>query len=474
MPDSIPKYTLAVGAIFKNEGHCLKEWIEHYIFHGAQHFYLINDQSTDNFAEILQPYIDKGYVTLNSPIWDRYMGRQHDMYNTLILPNLKMTEWLLMVDLDEFMWSPTSQDLHWVLSRIPNVGQIQVEHTLFGSNGHKEQPKSLVKGFIRRSVDSPSQNPGLRKYFIKSTYAFSSLNLHHATFVNKEDENNHFIVLNDPYFVLNHYNCQSETFWKNVKCTRGDADEYKVRDMELFKLNDQNDVEDKRLVDQNASMIPCVPDEPSVDFHVFILSVKENLSRRANVEAMATTFRAMGVEVEIFDAFYWKTTDVMKLMAEYGVTYSAPNNYVSLSQVGCFLSHYAIWRRLATFDGTKHYIILEDDMKCAPDFTLADLSSALPKDYDMVYLWKHPAKLEHYEAHHVPGQAYATFYPQWGTTAYMITPSIAQTLLKQIKTLYAPIDDMLIKDVWGNLKTFIMKKDYFTTGTFPSMIFGEV
>ena len=113
-------------------------------------------------------------------------------------------------------------------------------------------------------------------------------------------------------------------------------------------------------------------------------------------------------------------------------------------------------------------------MEFAPDFTLADLSSALPKEYDMVYLWKHPATLDHYEAHHVPGQAYATFYPQWGTTAYMITPKIARLLLKQIKTLYAPIDDMLIKDIMGSLKTFIMKKDYFTTGTFPSMIFGEV
>ena len=48
-----------IGAIFKNEAHIMKEWIEHYLYHGIEHIYLINDFSTDNFLEILQPFIDK-------------------------------------------------------------------------------------------------------------------------------------------------------------------------------------------------------------------------------------------------------------------------------------------------------------------------------------------------------------------------------------------------------------------------------
>ena len=472
MSESTPKYRLAVGAIFKNEGHCLKEWLEHYIYHGVEHFYLINDQSTDNYAEILQPYIEKGFITLNSPIWSRYMGRQHDMYNTYILPYLKTTDWLLMVDLDEFMWSHTSNDLHWVLSRIPNVGQIQVEHTLFGSNGHKKQPKSLVKGFTRRSAESPSQNPGLRKYFIKSSYEFSSLNLHHATFVNKEDEKNHFVVLNQPHFVLNHYNCQSESFWKDVKCMRGDADEYKVRDMELFKLNDQNDVEDTLLRDVNAGMVPVVPDKLP-KYHVFIISVRESLIRRPHAVALKEKLIRKGVQTDILDAFYWKTCDVMKALADYGLTYTAPNNNVSLSAVGCFLSHYKLWKRIAAADPTERFIVLEDDMDIGPEFDLTELTETLPSQYDIVYLWKRPEQAAQQPSHIVAGEAYSTYYTQWGTNAYMITPSAAKYCLDTIKTLDLPVDYLLIKYIFNNIKSFIMVKDYFNQQEFKSILLGH-
>ena len=51
-------YKLSVGALFKNEASILKEWIEHYLHHGVEHFYLINDNSTDNFLDVLQPYVE--------------------------------------------------------------------------------------------------------------------------------------------------------------------------------------------------------------------------------------------------------------------------------------------------------------------------------------------------------------------------------------------------------------------------------
>lgn len=52
-------FYFTIGAIFKNESHILKEWIEHYFYHGVEHIYLINDNSTDNFLNILEPYIKK-------------------------------------------------------------------------------------------------------------------------------------------------------------------------------------------------------------------------------------------------------------------------------------------------------------------------------------------------------------------------------------------------------------------------------
>jgi 5-bromo-4-chloroindolyl phosphate hydrolysis protein len=75
----------------------------------------------------------------------------------------------------------------------------------------------------------------------------------------KEHEKNNFIVLSEQYFVLNHYNCQSEEFWRNVKCTRGDVNEYKTRTIDDFAALDQNDVVDTRLRDRRPRAHPDYP-----------------------------------------------------------------------------------------------------------------------------------------------------------------------------------------------------------------------
>ena len=51
------KYYFSVAAMFKNESWTLKEWVEHYKLHGADHIYLVDDFSDDDYLPILQPYI---------------------------------------------------------------------------------------------------------------------------------------------------------------------------------------------------------------------------------------------------------------------------------------------------------------------------------------------------------------------------------------------------------------------------------
>ena len=72
-------YKFVIASVFKNEGHILKEWIEHYLHWGAEHFYLVNDFSTDNYLEILDLYQDK--VTLfHNDIVTKEAGRQPMIY----------------------------------------------------------------------------------------------------------------------------------------------------------------------------------------------------------------------------------------------------------------------------------------------------------------------------------------------------------------------------------------------------------
>lgn len=254
-------YFFSVGAMFRNEAHCIKEWIEHYLHQGAEHFYLVNDHSTDNSVEILQPYLDRGLVTLytsDSPP-PHYVGFQRNSYNKYILPHLnnKETKWLLMCDLDEFAWSPEFDKLTQFLSEyVWMLAQVQVIPTLFGSNNLEKQPRSLVQGFTRCTADIPTKC-GTYKYFVNSDYRFTSLNVHGADPENPEYLSfKYYMIIGGDFIRLNHYINQSKEFWLNVKCARGDADGYLQRDMTLFEAYDAqaNQVEDLTLAEINKDL----------------------------------------------------------------------------------------------------------------------------------------------------------------------------------------------------------------------------
>jgi hypothetical protein len=257
---TIKKYKLAVGAIFKNEEHCIIEWIEHYLYHGVEHFYLIDDSSNDTSVDKCKPYIEKGLITLfnQEHQWSNYYGRQRDMYNHYILPHIQETQWLAMVDLDEFLWSPLSINLSELLmNQCMHYGQIQISCNHFGSSGYKTQPENIVGHFFMRTAEEPSQGiVGLRKYVINTNFEFSSLNVHHADFANKElyENEKYFIVINNNFLILNHYRIQSLEFWEKVKCTRGDVNNYTQQTLDLFRQYDINEVEDKRLYEQNLAL----------------------------------------------------------------------------------------------------------------------------------------------------------------------------------------------------------------------------
>ena len=249
-------HELCIGAIFKNEELNMHEWLDHYPHHGVEHFYLIHDGSTDRSAEIIRPYADAGLATIYYENYPYYLGRQYNLYNKHVLPHFAETHWLLMVDLDELVWSPRSTDLRRVLRQLDHIAQKQVAYMLFGSNGHDADPEGgLVASYTRRAAARSHELANL-KYFLNSTRAnCSGLGLHTAVFTAKEGQDAPYYIMDETWFVLNHYRCQSREFWRNVKCTRGDADNYRGRTMEDFGASDFNDVEDVRLLEQNCEII---------------------------------------------------------------------------------------------------------------------------------------------------------------------------------------------------------------------------
>ena len=58
------KYQVSICAIFKDEAPYIKEWIEFHKIVGVEHFYMYNNFSSDNYMDVLSPYIERGDVTL--------------------------------------------------------------------------------------------------------------------------------------------------------------------------------------------------------------------------------------------------------------------------------------------------------------------------------------------------------------------------------------------------------------------------
>ena len=93
------KYKISLCLIFKNEAPFLKEWLDYHLTIGVNHFYLYNNNSDDNYLEIIKSYIDKGIVTLID--WP-YDHSQFKAYKHCYEHYRNETNWLSFLDADEF------------------------------------------------------------------------------------------------------------------------------------------------------------------------------------------------------------------------------------------------------------------------------------------------------------------------------------------------------------------------------------
>ena len=255
-------YYFTIGAIFKNEAHILKEWIEHYFYHGVEHIYLINDNSTDDFLDILLPYIEKKKITLyNSEYKEKWINMQTDLYNKYFDKHIKETTWFGIFDLDEFLYSPIELNISIILKKYENEKQLHINWVHFGSSGHIKQPKLVVPNFLLRGEYNSKRNgPNGRYNSFKSivrTDGKIKLGIHAHSYNSKTDGKNISFDLENTPLLINHYAIQSKEFWSEIKMTRGSATLYyeKVkkwkRDLKLFNEMDINEIKDNRLSIQN-------------------------------------------------------------------------------------------------------------------------------------------------------------------------------------------------------------------------------
>ena len=248
------KYFLSVLGIFKNESDIFEEWIQHYLKEGVDHFYLIDNNSNDNFMHIIKKYNDK--ITFYSK---PEKNKQLDHYRSVIPDIKKESEWLLICDFDEFVFSKSNYtkipDVIKKFRKEKDVTQIFLPWKNFSSNKQIEQPESVIKGFNDRKYYRKLEHRS-KKYIILVD-SLEKVNIHECKMKNGisvDSKNEKPNLCGERLYIdedelsryeihLNHYPIQSYNWFMSVKATRGDVawqKKDKIRDKKYFDEFDKN------------------------------------------------------------------------------------------------------------------------------------------------------------------------------------------------------------------------------------------
>ena len=141
------KYDVSICAIFKDEAIYFEEWIEYHKLLGIDHFFLYNNFSSDNFNEILKPYIDSELVTLID--WPVKYG-QGKAYEHCYFNYHDCTNWIAFLDIDEFICPKWDLTINSWLVNYKKYPSVAVYWKMFGTSGRicRSQSSLVTEDFI--------------------------------------------------------------------------------------------------------------------------------------------------------------------------------------------------------------------------------------------------------------------------------------------------------------------------------------
>lgn len=171
------KYKVSICAIFKNEAPYLKEWIEYHKIVGIDHFYLYNNNSEDNYKDVLKPYIKAGIVTLIQ--WSQNQA-QMQAYHDGIEKFKDETEWLTFIDIDEFIVPNLNDTIYSFLKPFQkNRPVVIVYWKMFGTAG--KISRNVDNLVIEDFTVSWKKYTNIGKIFYNTAFEFDKSNRHNKT-----------------------------------------------------------------------------------------------------------------------------------------------------------------------------------------------------------------------------------------------------------------------------------------------------
>lgn len=177
---------LAICSIFQNEACHLKEWIEFHHLVGVDQFYLYDNNSTDNFKEVLQPYIEKGWVFLcdwskDHDSIEQWNEIQVSAYNDCLERNRNKIKWIAFIDLDEWIVPVQKDNIKKILKDYEDFSGVGINWQIYGtSNYPKIGEKELLIEKLRWKAPTNHLWNHTCKSIVKAADASHFVNPHWA------------------------------------------------------------------------------------------------------------------------------------------------------------------------------------------------------------------------------------------------------------------------------------------------------
>lgn len=262
------KNFLSIASVFKDEAPYLREWIEYHKLLGVEHFYLYNNDSNDNFLEVLTPYVESGEVTLTDwPSDPQQLGLHQWVWKTqwpalsdAIRKARGISTWLALIDIDEFILPLKNKNIPDFLSRYKKYAGIAINWQCFGTSNIEEIPhgKLLIESLTYKSTPKHKLNCPVKSIvkphhvdltqpgWTPHTWCISH-GKNQFIFSNYKPFDSGKIILDK--IVINHYVHRTEGYFRKDKLAKKERMDGKGRtDAEIKEWHDAcNAIEDKSI-----------------------------------------------------------------------------------------------------------------------------------------------------------------------------------------------------------------------------------
>lgn len=206
---------LSIIAMFKNESFIIEQWIRHYILEGVNHFYLIDNGSTDDYKKKIEKYNKK--ITLIKDPYRQKTNTQNVLINKYFLNKIKKeSKWVIICDIDEYIYNiHNKKKIPDFLINNEKYSSIWIPWKLFGASKNPNIIPNLQNDLTYRSKNIILDKNGFGKSIVKCNDLIT-LETHYSR-VNGDTLR--LNLTNDLH--CNHYKLISEKYFKEIKSIRG-------------------------------------------------------------------------------------------------------------------------------------------------------------------------------------------------------------------------------------------------------------